>query len=218
MFLRRCRQRTGLRGSRRNERRRLAVGVPGGDSHDGCAEPMQRSTPKFNTGSLPKLRFRSENCVRCGGVVAALALMCAAELLPAQSAPAVAHTFFRVEAADSVKEPVTRKAADVSEPVGRQRGEDQRVAPPAAPGMVAQQIEDLAPGMTLGACRHTGFSQPFSELAAGNYEVQAVLDDLRTKKLMWSRPSIPCQEAKPKIKTPAMHRMWCRQVSASAAS
>ena len=106
-----------------------------------------------------------------------LPLFAIAATLPlfAQSVPV--HVFFRVQAAQSVPAPVSgrlliflkRGSGDKEVSVSEFRPQDTWVA--------ACEVHDLAPGATIEFnADEAAFPKPFSALAAGAYEAQAVLD------------------------------------------
>lgn len=103
--------------------------------------------------------------------------MCAAALLPAQSAPGAAHVFFRVKAAETVKEPVSGRLLVFLKQGSGDKDVTISEFHPSDTWVAAQEIDDLEPGKTVEVdADQVAFPKHFSELAAGNYEVQAVLD------------------------------------------
>jgi enterochelin esterase-like enzyme len=112
-------------------------------------------------------------CV-CGLFAAAMVWT---QLLPAQEEAAAPHTFFRVKAADTLPAPVSGRlllflkqgTGDKEVSINEFRPTDTWVA--------AQEIHDLEPGDSVEVnADQAAFPKPFSELNAGLYEVQAVLD------------------------------------------
>jgi hypothetical protein len=108
-----------------------------------------------------------------------LALLFAAASIQlfSQAVPAPAHVFFRVQAAASITAPVSGRlfvfikqgSGDKEVDISEFRPEDTWVA--------AREIHDLAPGTAIEFdADELAFPKPFSALAAGNYEAQAVLD------------------------------------------
>jgi enterochelin esterase-like enzyme len=109
--------------------------------------------------------------------IALLAAFTCAQFLTAQSEPAHPHTFFRVKAAQTLTAPVSgRLLLFLKEGSG-----DPEVSinefKPTATWVAAREIQDLKPGESVEVnADEVAFPKPFSELGAGPYEVQAVLD------------------------------------------
>ncbi|KAA6462049.1 enterochelin esterase [Acidobacteria bacterium AB60] len=97
----------------------------------------------------------------------------------AQSA-SPAHVFFRVKAAPDVAAPLSgRLLIFLKEGAGdKEVSMDEFHAPGSAETFVcAREIRDLAPGASMEVdADEIAYPRPFAELAAGNYEAQAVLD------------------------------------------
>jgi len=111
------------------------------------------------------------------GLLCAVALWCAAAVLPAQSAPAVRHTFFRVKAAETLKTPVSGRLLIFLKQGSGDKNVETDEFRPSATWVAAEEIHDLEPGKTVEVdADQVAFPKPFSELGAGQYEAQAVLD------------------------------------------
>jgi enterochelin esterase-like enzyme len=105
-----------------------------------------------------------------------LALCFATALLSAQTAPPP-HAFFRVEASPSLTAPLSGRLLIFL----KQGSGDKEVATsefhPEQTWVAAQEIHDLAPGTAVEIdADQVAFPKPFSQLGAGLYEAQAVLD------------------------------------------
>jgi enterochelin esterase-like enzyme len=120
---------------------------------------------------------RTTRVVSAAVCIAFIASFAWAQILPAQSEPAPPHTFFRVRAAETLTAPVSgRLLLFLKEGSG-----DKEVSidefKPTATWVAAQEIHGLAPGASVEVnADRVAFPKPFSELGAGLYEVQAVLD------------------------------------------
>ena len=94
-----------------------------------------------------------------------------------QPVPAPVHVFFRIQTASSIAAPISGRllvfikqgTGDKEVSVSEFHPEDTWVA--------AREVHDLAPGTAIEFdADELAFPKPFSALAAGNYEAQAVLD------------------------------------------
>jgi S-formylglutathione hydrolase FrmB len=107
------------------------------------------------------------------------AFLSSAFLDSAQSSPP-SHVFFRVQAASSVGQPLSgRLLIFLKAGSGdKQISMSEFHAPGTAETFVcAREIRDLAPGSSVEVdADEIAYPRAFSEIAAGNYEVQAVLD------------------------------------------
>jgi len=109
---------------------------------------------------------------------ALLAALCSATaLLSAQNEPAQAHAFFRVQAAETLAAPVSGRLLLFL----KQGSGDKEITTdpfhPSATWVAAREIHDLSPGESIEVdADQIAYPHPFSELTAGLYEVQAVLD------------------------------------------
>ena len=91
--------------------------------------------------------------------------------------PTPAHTFFRVQAAQSIPAPISGRLLIFL----KQGSGDKEVSVsefnPKATWVAAREIHDLAPGASIEFdADEIAFPKPFSDLPAGTYEAQAVLD------------------------------------------
>ena len=108
-----------------------------------------------------------------------VALCSSACFVSAQAAPA-AHTFFRVQAAPGVGAPLSGrlliflKAGSGEKEVSMS---EFSAAGAAETFVCAREIHDLAPGASIEVdADEIAYPRPFSQIAAGTYETQAVLD------------------------------------------
>jgi len=108
-----------------------------------------------------------------------LALCSSACFVSAQAAPP-AHVFFRVQAAQSVGAPLSGrlliflKAGSGDKEVSMS---EFSAAGAAEAFVCAREIHDLAPGASIEVdADETAYPKPFSQISAGTYEAQAVLD------------------------------------------
>ena len=94
-----------------------------------------------------------------------------------QSAPQGAHLFFRVTADARLHAPVSgRLLVFVAKGTGARQVTINEFKPDAT-WVAARNVHDLAPGAALDIdTDRTAYPKPFSDLPAGNYQVQAVLD------------------------------------------
>jgi hypothetical protein len=98
-----------------------------------------------------------------------------------QSAPQGAHLFFRVTASAALRAPISGRLL-----VFVAKGTDARTVTinefkPDATWVAARTVHDLAPGAALDIdTDRTAYPRPFSDLPAGDYQVQAVLDVAHT--------------------------------------
>jgi S-formylglutathione hydrolase FrmB len=108
-------------------------------------------------------------------VAAALA---ACVLVHAQSSPAnPAHVFFRVQAASSLPGPVSGRLLVFVKQGSGDKEVDITEFHPQDTWVAAEEIHDLKPGDSVEFDADTlAYPHPFSQLAAGSYEAQAVLD------------------------------------------
>jgi len=109
---------------------------------------------------------------------AALAFaFCFAGLVHAQSAPATKHVFFRVTAAPSLNAPVSGRLLIFLKPGSGDKAVTISEFRPTETWVCAREIHDLAPGASVDVdADEIAYPKHFSELSAGNYEAQAVLD------------------------------------------
>jgi enterochelin esterase-like enzyme len=111
------------------------------------------------------------------GIASVFILACATALLPAQSAPAVPHTFFRVRAGAAVGAPVSGRLLIFLKKGSGDKDVQTNEFRPSDTWVAAQEIHDLEPGKAVEVdADRAAFPKPFSELAPGQYEMQAVLD------------------------------------------
>lgn len=113
---------------------------------------------------------------RAAALVVCLCLLACARL-SAQTEPAPPHAFFRVEASPSLTAPLNGRLLIFL----KQGSGDKEVTTdefrPTATFVAAQEIRDLEPGDAVEIdADQMAFPKPFSELTAGLYEAQAVLD------------------------------------------
>ena len=108
-------------------------------------------------------------------VVAAAAAACGPS--HGQSAPAQAHVFFRVQAAASLPGPVSgRLLVFVKQGSGDKDVETSEFRPEDT-WVTAREVRDLKPGASVEVdADEAAYPRPFSQLGAGTYEAQAVLD------------------------------------------
>src|SRR6185437_4399878 len=126
---------------------------------------------------LPALRGQANMLVRRNGILSVFALLCITAMLGAQSAPSAPHTFFRIKAGDTVKEPVSGRLLIFLKQGSGDKDVQANEFRPSDTYVAAQEIHDVEPGKTVEVdADQIAFPQPFTELAAGQYEAQAVLD------------------------------------------
>jgi S-formylglutathione hydrolase FrmB len=106
-----------------------------------------------------------------------LPLFAAVAALQLLAQPAPVHTFFRVQAAQSIPAPVSGRLLIFL----KQGSADKEVTvsefDPQATWVAAREIHNLAPGASIEFdADEIAFPRPFSALAPGTYEAQAVLD------------------------------------------
>ncbi|MFZ0395347.1 MAG: alpha/beta hydrolase-fold protein [Terracidiphilus sp.] len=95
----------------------------------------------------------------------------------AQPEAQAAHTFFRVQAASALTTPVSGRLLIFLKPGSGANAVDNDEMHPTGTWICAREVRDLKPGDTVEVdADETAFPQPFSELGAGMYEAQAVLD------------------------------------------
>ena len=105
------------------------------------------------------------------------ALFSAALLTAAQSEPAAAHAFFRIKASDTLTAPVSGRLLLFLKQGSGDKEVTNDAFHPAATWVAAQEIARLEPGQSVEVdADQIAYPKPFSELPAGLYEVQAVLD------------------------------------------
>ncbi|HWE86217.1 MAG TPA: alpha/beta hydrolase-fold protein [Terracidiphilus sp.] len=93
-----------------------------------------------------------------------------------QESPAV-HTFFRVQAAPSLQQPVSGRLLIFLKPGTGDAAIDNDEMHPTGTWICAREVQDLKPADTVDVdCDETAFPQSFSQLSTGVYEAQAVLD------------------------------------------
>jgi enterochelin esterase-like enzyme len=99
-------------------------------------------------------------------------------LLSAQGSPAnTAHVFFRVQAAASLPEPVSGRLLVFVKRGSGDKEVDVTEFHPQDTWVAAEEIHDLKPGASVQIdADRLAYPRPFSQLAAGSYEAQAVLD------------------------------------------
>jgi len=112
-----------------------------------------------------------------GTAAAIVVVLAATALAAAQSDSSSAHTFFRVQAAPSLTTPVSGRLLIFLKPGSGDKEIDNDEMHPTGTWICAREVRDLKPGDTVEVdADQTAFPQPFSELSAGVYEAQAVLD------------------------------------------
>ena len=123
--------------------------------------------------------MRCTSLTRLARFAAVAALVAAPAVAPFQlfAQPAPIHVFFRVQAAQSLTAPVSGRLLIFL----KQGSGDKEVSVsefnPQATWVAAREIHDLAPGASIELnADELAFPKPFSELPAGTYEAQAVLD------------------------------------------
>jgi S-formylglutathione hydrolase FrmB len=110
----------------------------------------------------------------CSALTAVLAC---SQLLQAQTEAAPAHTFFRVKAAETLTAPVSGRLLLFVKPGSGDKEVSINEFAPTETWVAAQEIHGLEPGDEVEVnADQVSFPEPFSELSAGLYEVQAVLD------------------------------------------
>jgi enterochelin esterase-like enzyme len=91
--------------------------------------------------------------------------------------PAPPHAFFRVEASPSLTAPISGRLLLFLKQGSGDKDVTTDEFRPASTWVAAQEIHDLEPGDAVEIdADQAAFPKPFSELTAGLYEVQAVLD------------------------------------------
>lgn len=112
------------------------------------------------------------------GAAGVLAFACCSALAAmAQTAPAPAHVFFRVQAASSLSAPVSGRLLIFLKPGAGDKEVAISEFHPTETWVCAEEIHDLQPGASVEVnADEVAYPQPFSALPAGNYEAQAVLD------------------------------------------
>ncbi len=108
-----------------------------------------------------------------------LAAAIAACHLPGSRALAAgpAHVFFRVEAASSINGPVSGRLLVFVKQGESDKEVDITEFHPQDTWVTALEVHDLAPGAAVEVdADETAYPEPFSQLAPGDYEAQAVLD------------------------------------------
>lgn len=119
---------------------------------------------------IPQRLFRTTVVMLCAAAVFA-------GMLAAQTAPAPAHVFFRVQAAPTLNAPVSGRLLLFLKPGSGDREVSTSEFHPMETWVAAAEVRDLAPGATVEFdADQIAFPHPFSELAPGMYEAQAVLD------------------------------------------
>lgn len=108
----------------------------------------------------------------------ALAFACFfAVLVAAQTTPAPAHVFFRVQAASSIGAPVSGRLLIFLKAGSGDKEVSISEFRPTETWVCAREIHDLAPGASVEVeADEIAYPKPFSDLPAGTYEAQAVLD------------------------------------------
>jgi enterochelin esterase-like enzyme len=93
----------------------------------------------------------------------------------AQSAPT--HVFFRVQAASSLSAPISGRLLIFLKQGSGDKEVEVSEFHPSDTMVTAREIRDLAPGASIEVdADELAYPKPFSSLAAGTYEAQAVLD------------------------------------------
>ncbi len=112
------------------------------------------------------------------GLVAAFASVAACAQKPREPAH---HLFFRVLAGPAIHAPVSgRLLLFIAKGAGAQHVSINEFRPDAT-WVAAREVHDLAPGATIDIDTDgTAYPKPFSDLAPGDYQVQAVLDVAHT--------------------------------------
>ena len=122
------------------------------------------------------MRFGRSGSTCLFSMLAALAAVAGASVqLFGQAAPA--HIFFRVQVAQSVGAPVSGRLLLFLKQGSGDKEVDVSEFRPADTWVAAREVHDIAPGATVEIdADETAYPKPFSALAAGTYEAQAVLD------------------------------------------
>jgi S-formylglutathione hydrolase FrmB len=95
----------------------------------------------------------------------------------AQSVPAPAHVFFRVQVASTLPAPVSGRLLIFLKQGAGDKDVSVSEFHPAETWVAAREIHDVAPGESIEVdADQIAFPKPFSALGAGTYEAQAVLD------------------------------------------
>jgi hypothetical protein len=132
-----------------------------------------------------QIRMRGESMPRIGrsgflrNVVPALAAAIVACVLPGARALAAdpAHVFFRVQADAAIPGPVSGRLLVFLKQGSGDKEVDITEFHPQETWVAAREVDNLAPGAAVEIdADELAYPKPFSELAAGSYEVQAVLD------------------------------------------
>ncbi len=124
------------------------------------------------------MRFSGLSRSMFSAVPAAVVAVAAASFqLFGQAVPAPVHVFFRVQTAASIGAPVSgRLLVFLKQGAGDKEVDIDEFHPESA-WVAAREIHDLAPGTAIEFdADELAFPKPFSALATGNYEAQAVLD------------------------------------------
>lgn len=106
-------------------------------------------------------------------IPAVVLFLAAAAIVPAQQV----HTFFRVQAAPALEQPVSGRVLIFLKSGTGDAAIDNDEMHPTSTWICAREVHGLKPADTVEVdCDDTAFPQPFSELPGGVYEAQAVLD------------------------------------------
>src|SRR5579863_1259131 len=100
------------------------------------------------------------------------------------------HVFFRVQAAASAPEPLNGRLLIFLKKGTGDKSIDLNEFHPTEISVAAQELRDLEPGQSVELDADlVAFPKPFSEMAAGDYEAQAVLDTGHDYNYRGRRPS-----------------------------
>jgi enterochelin esterase-like enzyme len=123
-----------------------------------------------------QLESVSESRISSAVRVAFAAALACTQLLYAQTEPP-AHTFFRIKAAETLTAPVSGRLLLFVKPGSGDKEVSINEFAPTETWVAAEEIHGLEPGDSVELdADQLAFPKPFSELKAGLYEVQAVLD------------------------------------------
>jgi hypothetical protein len=120
---------------------------------------------------------RQRRYFRISLLAACAVLACGCTHGQATAAPDHAHVFFRVQAASALPAPISgRLLIFVKQGAGDKEVETSEFRPTDTM-VTAKEVHDLAPGAAVEVdADELAYPKPFSDLAAGNYEAQAVFD------------------------------------------